>query len=61
MAANKGPYRPPKSPRKAAPVKQVVLSEEAKRAYEELLRQRDERERTYGRHVQVAKSTHKGK
>lgn len=37
--------------RKKAPVKRVVLSEDAKRAYEELVNQRDEREREYGRHL----------
>ncbi|MCX5497053.1 hypothetical protein OSH11_20275 [Kaistia dalseonensis] len=38
-------------PRKKAAVKRVTLSEEAKRAYEELVTKRDERDREYGRHL----------
>lgn len=38
-------------PRKKAPVKRVVLSEDAKRAYEELVQKRDERDREYARHL----------
>ncbi|MBZ9937614.1 hypothetical protein LB518_15020 [Mesorhizobium sp. BR1-1-16] len=38
-------------PRKKAPVKRVSLSEDAKRAYEELVQKRDERDREYGRHL----------
>lgn len=38
-------------PRKSAPVKRVALSEEAKRAYEELVQKRDERDRDYGSHL----------
>jgi hypothetical protein len=49
-------FKAPKTPRKKAPVKRVVLSEEAKQAYEKLLRDRDERERTYGRHIHLASS-----
>ncbi|MEA2994026.1 MAG: hypothetical protein QOD40_2946 [Alphaproteobacteria bacterium] len=53
--------KPPKTPRQKAPVRHVALTDEAKRAYEQLVQQREERERTYGRHVHIAKSTHKGK
>ena len=38
-------------PRKQAPVKRVVLSEEAKRAYEEMVQKRDARDRDYGTHL----------
>ena len=38
-------------PRKKAPVKRVVLSAEAKKAYEELVQQRDDRDREYARHL----------
>jgi hypothetical protein len=37
--------------RKAASVKRVTLSDEAKKKYEELVRARDEREQAYGRHL----------
>lgn len=41
-----------KAPRKkAAPVKRVSLSAEARQAYEDLVRTRDERERAYGQHL----------
>jgi hypothetical protein len=43
-------YRP-QPRRKKAPGKRVTMSDEAKRAYEDTMRQRDERERTYGRHL----------
>ncbi|MCX5481486.1 hypothetical protein OSH08_20980 [Kaistia geumhonensis] len=38
-------------PRKKAVVKRVVLSEEQRRAYEDLVKQKDERDREYGRHL----------
>jgi hypothetical protein len=38
-------------PRKKTPIKRVVLSEEAKRAYEEQAQTREERHRTYGTFV----------
>ena len=38
-------------PRKRAAGKRVTLSEDAKRAYEEIVQKRDEREREYGRHL----------
>jgi hypothetical protein len=38
-----------KAPRKkAAPVKRVALSAEARKAYEEMMQSRDERDRSYG-------------
>jgi hypothetical protein len=38
-------------PRRATPAKRVTLSEDAKRAYEELIQKRDDREREYARHL----------
>lgn len=41
-----------KAPRKQkAPVKRVALSAEARQAYEDLVRTRDERDRSYGQHL----------
>jgi hypothetical protein len=40
-----------KEPRKKEPVRNVVLSDEAKRAYEELIRQKDEHARKYASHL----------
>ena len=37
--------------KKAAPVKHVVVSDEAKKAYETIVRERDEWEREYGQHL----------
>jgi hypothetical protein len=37
--------------RKPARAKHVTMSPEAKRAYEELMKERDEREKTYTRHL----------
>ncbi len=41
----------PRERRKAAPVKRVTVSEEARKAYEALVKERDEADRTYGRHL----------
>ena len=38
-------------PRKKAPVKRVVLSPEQRRAYEELVQKKDERDLAYARHL----------
>lgn len=38
-------------PRKSAPVKRVPLSDDAKRAYEEMILKRDERDKEYARHL----------
>ena len=40
-----------KVPRKKEPVRSVAVSEDAKRAYELLIKQKDERERTYASHL----------
>lgn len=50
MADDKERYQKQK-PRRSAPAKTVRLSEDAKRAYEELIQKRDEREREYARHL----------
>lgn len=45
-------YKKPTSrTKKTAPVKRITLSEEAKKAYEELVNRRDERARTYEQHL----------
>ncbi|MFC5068972.1 hypothetical protein [Flaviflagellibacter deserti] len=44
-------YKRAKDPRKKQPVKRVALSDEAKRAYEELIQKRDERDKNYGVHL----------
>jgi hypothetical protein len=44
-------YKRAKSTRKTQPVKRVVLSEEARQAYENLVRDRDIRDRDYVRHL----------
>ncbi len=44
-------FKPVRPRRKKAPVKRVVLSEEAKQAYEELAQRREESERNYVRHL----------
>ncbi|WP_018181345.1 hypothetical protein [Kaistia granuli] len=44
--------------KKSAPVKKVALSAEARQAYEELVRSRDERDRAYG---QFLPAENKGK
>lgn len=50
MADNSETFqRPPK--RKAARGKHVSMSPEAKRAYEEMMKEREERDRTYTRHL----------
>lgn len=40
-----------KVPRKKEPVRNVTLSAEAKKAYEDLLKQKDEREKNYTSHL----------
>jgi hypothetical protein len=44
-------FKRAKSRQKTAPAKRVVLSPEAREAYEALAQERDERGRTYGRHL----------
>ena len=41
----------PSRTKKTAPVRRITLSEEAKKAYEELVNRRDERARTYEQHL----------
>lgn len=43
--------RPPSRRSKVAPVKRIVLSADAAKAYEELAQKRDDRHRDYGRHL----------
>ena len=51
MSTENGKYKRAKPRQKTAPAKRVVLSLEAKAAYETLARERDERGRTYDRHL----------
>lgn len=44
-------YKKAPSRKKAAPVRHIGLSADAKKAYEDIVRERDEREKTYGRHL----------
>ena len=46
-----GKYRPAKDRRKAAPVKNVRMTDEAKQAYADLANQRAEHEEKIGRHL----------
>lgn len=38
-------------PRKKAPVKRVTLSEDTKKAYEEMMQKRDQAQKEYGSHL----------
>ncbi len=49
--ANSTYKKPSSRTKKTAPVKRITLSEEAKKAYEELVNRRDERVRTYEQHL----------
>ncbi len=51
MSTANDKYKRAKSRQKTAPAKRVVLSPEAKAAYETLSRERDERGRSYDRHL----------
>ena len=51
-------FGPAKKRRKKAPVKRVILSDEARKAYEDGVRERDERER---QHLQFLPDDMKGK
>jgi hypothetical protein len=48
-------YKRAKSRQRAAPAKRIVLSPEAKAAYEALAQEREERGRNYGRHLPLDK------
>jgi hypothetical protein len=43
--------RPPSRHKKTAPVRRVVLSPDAAKAYENLAKEREDRQRDYGRHL----------
>ncbi len=43
--------RAPSRRKKTAPVKRVVLSADAAKAYEKLVQERDDKQRDYGRHL----------
>lgn len=43
--------RPPSRRKKVAPVKRIVLSPDAAKAYEKLVEEREDRQRDYGRHL----------
>jgi len=51
VSDDNGRYKKASSRKKAAPVRHIGLSTDAKKAYEEIVRERDEREKTYGRHL----------
>ena len=51
MAETDNTYKSPKDRRKKAPVKRVTLSAEAREKYEQELRERELREKTYGQHL----------
>jgi hypothetical protein len=43
--------RPPSRRKKVAPVKRIVPSDDAAKAYENLVNEREDRQRDYGRHL----------
>lgn len=51
MSDVNGRYKKAPSRKKTAPVRHIGLSAEAKKAYEDLVRERDQREQAYGRHL----------
>ena len=51
MPENNGVYRKAAPRKKTAPVRRVVLSPDARRAYEKLAEEREANEREYGRHL----------
>ncbi|MDX6805396.1 hypothetical protein [Terrihabitans rhizophilus] len=51
MPEDNNVYKRANKPRKKEPVKRVTLSPEARKAYEEMIREREERERLYGTHL----------
>ncbi len=44
-------YKSPKNRKKPATVKRIPVSAEAREAYEALVKERDERDRTYAKHL----------
>ncbi len=51
MAENGDRYKRATTRKKSAPVKRVVLSAEAQKAYEKIVEERDARDRDYARHL----------
>lgn len=51
MNESNGRYKKANRKPKTAPVRRVTVSEETARAYEKIVRERDERQRDYGRHL----------
>ncbi len=49
--ANNTYKKPSSRTKKTAPVRRITLSEEAKKAYEEMVSRRDERAKTYEQHL----------
>ena len=50
-------FKRAKSQRKTGNVRHVTLSDETKKKYEELVREREERENSYGRHLAEERKT----
>ncbi len=57
MIDTNGRYKKAKASRKAASVRHVTLSDDAKKKYEDIVRTRDEREQAYGRHLAEERKT----
>ena len=52
MSDTNGRYKKaPSRTQKLKPARHIGVSADAKKAYEDLVRERDEREKTYGRHL----------
>jgi hypothetical protein len=57
LSDTNGRYKRAKPVRKTGSVKHVTVSEDAKKKYEELVRNRDEKEAAYGRHLAEEQKT----
>ena len=52
MSDTNGKYKKaPSRTKKLKPARHIGVSADAKKAYEDIVRQRDERDKTYGRHL----------
>lgn len=51
MNETNGRYKKASRKTKTAPVRRITVSEETARAYEKIVKERDDREREYGRHL----------
>ena len=51
MSGSNDRYKKAPNRKKTAPVKHIGISADARKAYEDLVRGRDEREKAYGRHL----------